>query len=74
MEHMLLLLKRHAVDEQALKEHIDGLHDRDSPNFHRWLTADEFGAAFGAAAATGRKSLNGSSPMALLSTQQIPVA
>ena len=55
MEHMLLLLKRHAVDEQALKEHIDGLHDRDSPNFHRWMTANEFGAAFGAAAADRAK-------------------
>jgi subtilase family serine protease len=51
MEHMLLQLRRPADDEQALKEHIDGLHNPDSPNFHRWLTADEFGAAFGAATA-----------------------
>jgi subtilase family serine protease len=55
MEHMLLQLKRPAVDEQALKDHIDGLHDPDSPNFHRWMTANEFGAAFGAAAADRAK-------------------
>src|SRR6516165_5492724 len=55
MEHMLLQLKRPTVDEQALKEHIDGLHHPDSPNFHRWMTANEFGAAFGAAAADRAK-------------------
>jgi len=55
MEHMLLQMKRPTVDEQALKQHIDGLHDPESPNFHRWMTADEFGAAFGAAAADRAK-------------------
>src|SRR5215467_13188079 len=55
MEHMLLQMKRPTADEQALKQRIDGLHDPDSANFHRWMTADEFGAAFGAAAADREK-------------------
>ena len=55
MEHMLLQMKRPTADEQALKQRIDGLHDSDSANFHRWMTADEFGAAFGAAAADRAK-------------------
>jgi subtilase family serine protease len=51
MEHMILQLARSASDEQALKEHIDSLHDPASPNYHRWMTASEFGAAWGAAEA-----------------------
>jgi subtilase family serine protease len=51
MEHMILQLARSAADEQALKEHIDSLHDPASPDYHRWMTASEFGAAWGAAGA-----------------------
>jgi subtilase family serine protease len=51
MEHMILQLARSAADEQAVQEYIDSLHDPASPNFHRWMTASEFGAAFGAAEA-----------------------
>jgi subtilase family serine protease len=51
MEHMILQLTRSASDEQALKEYIDSLHDPASPNYHRWVTASEFGAAWGAAEA-----------------------
>jgi Pro-kumamolisin, activation domain/Divergent InlB B-repeat domain len=51
MEHMFLQLQRPAAQEQALKQLIDQLHDRRSPNFHRWLTPSQFGAQFGPAPA-----------------------
>jgi subtilase family serine protease len=51
MEHMILQLARSASGEQALKEYLDSLHDPASPNYHRWVTASEFGAAWGAAEA-----------------------
>jgi len=49
MEHMLLQLQRSADKEQAVKEFIDQLHNPASSNFHRWLTAQEFGEMFGVA-------------------------
>ena len=49
MEHMLLQLQRPPEQEQALKEFIDQLHNPASPNFHRWLSAQEFGEKFGLA-------------------------
>jgi len=49
MEHMLLLLKRSPEQEQELEKLIDELTDSSSPNFHRWLTAEEFGERFGVA-------------------------
>ena len=51
MEHMILQLARSGADEQAVKQYIDSLHDPASPNYHRWMTASEFGAAWGAAVA-----------------------
>jgi len=50
MEHLLLQLKRPPAQEQALNQLIDQLHDPASPNFHRWLSPDQFGAQFGPAA------------------------
>ena len=49
MQHMLLLLKRSSEREAALQQFIEGLQTKGSPNFHRWLTAQEFGARYGAA-------------------------
>ncbi len=49
MEHMLLQLKRSPEQERELGKFIDELHDSSSPNFHRWLTAKEFGERFGVA-------------------------
>jgi subtilase family serine protease len=49
MEHMLLQLQRPPEQEQALKEFINQLHNPASPNFHRWLSAQEFGERFGLA-------------------------
>jgi subtilase family serine protease len=50
MDHMLLQLQRSPEREQALKDFIDRQYDSTSPNFHRWLTAVEFGRMFGPAA------------------------
>ena len=47
MEHMLLQLKRPAEQEQAVKQLIEQLHTPGSPNYHRWLTASQFGQAYG---------------------------
>src|SRR5215472_15949689 len=49
VEHMLLQLKRSAEQEKALQQFIDELHTQGSPNFHHWLTAQEFGERFGLA-------------------------
>ncbi len=49
MAHMLLQLRRSPEQEQALKQFLDALHDPNSPNFPRWLTAQEFGEGFGVA-------------------------
>jgi len=49
MAHMLLQLRRPPELEQALRQFIDELHTSDSPNFHHWLTAKEFGERFGPA-------------------------
>jgi uncharacterized repeat protein (TIGR01451 family) len=49
MEHMQLLLKRTHEREAALQQYIKELHDRASPNFHRWLSAAQFAQRFGLA-------------------------
>src|SRR4029077_20391364 len=49
MEHMLLQLKRSPEQEVALQQFLDELQTKGSANFHRWLTAQEFGDRFGAA-------------------------
>src|SRR5882724_7030360 len=49
MEHILLQLKRSPDQEQAVQQFIDGLNTKGSPNFHQWLTAQEFGERFGLA-------------------------
>ena len=49
LDHMLLLLQRSPEQEQALRTFIDQQHNSNSPNFHRWLTADQFGQSYGPA-------------------------
>jgi regulation of enolase protein 1 (concanavalin A-like superfamily) len=49
MEHMLLQLRRTPEQEQALEQFIDELQKKGSPNFHKWITAQEFGERFGLA-------------------------
>ena len=51
MEHIFLQLKRSPVQEKELEQFIDSLHDRNSPNYHKWITSDEFGRRFGIAQA-----------------------
>ena len=49
VEHALLQLHRSPEHEQALQQFIEALLNPNSPNFHKWLTAQEFGDRFGAA-------------------------
>jgi len=49
MDHMLFQLKRSPEREAELETYIDQLHDRTSPNYHRWLTPGEFAEHFGVA-------------------------
>ena len=47
MNRMLLVLKRSPEQEAALRRLIDDQQDKASPNFHKWLTPEEFGQQFG---------------------------
>src|SRR5580698_5575796 len=49
MDHMLLQLKRSAAGEQAAAQFVADLHNPKSPNFHKWLTANEYGKNYGLA-------------------------
>src|SRR5713226_6595901 len=49
MEHMLLQLKRSPAQELAVQKFLDELQSKGSPNFHHWVTAQEFGERFGLA-------------------------
>jgi hypothetical protein len=41
MEHMFLVLRRSPEQETALQQLIAALHDPNSPQYHKWLTAEE---------------------------------
>jgi subtilase family serine protease len=49
LNHMLLQLKRPPEREAALQQFIDDLHNPQSPNYHQWLTADQFAEHYGVA-------------------------
>lgn len=49
LEHIQLLLRRPAEREMALRQYLEQLHDRRSPNFHRWLSAVQLGQQYGLA-------------------------
>lgn len=49
MDHMMLQLKRSPRQEKEVEQFIADLHDPQSPNFHKWLSAEEFGKKFGLA-------------------------
>jgi subtilase family serine protease len=49
MNHMLLQLKRSPDRETALKQYIEELQDPKSPNYHKWLTAEQFAEHYGVA-------------------------
>ncbi len=47
LNRMHLVLKRSDSQEAALKQLIDEQHTPGSPNYHKWLTPEQFGAQFG---------------------------
>jgi subtilase family serine protease len=47
LEHIVLMLRRSPEQELALTTHIDQMHNQRSPQFHQWLTAEQFGACYG---------------------------
>ncbi len=47
--HMALALKRSDEQEAALRQLLDQQQDKTSPNYHKWLTPDQFGKQFGPA-------------------------
>jgi len=49
LRRMLLVLKRSPEQEFALTKLLDDQQDKASPNYHKWLTPDAFGAKFGPA-------------------------
>ena len=49
LRRMLLLLKRSAAQETALKALLDQQQSESSPNYHQWLTPQQFGHQFGPA-------------------------
>ncbi len=49
LEHMQLLLKRPADREQALEQFMTEQQTPGSPNYHRWLSAQQLGLQYGPA-------------------------
>jgi subtilase family serine protease len=47
LDRMHLYLKRSDNQEAALKQLIGEMHTPGSPNYHKWLTPEEFGKQFG---------------------------
>lgn len=47
LQRMLLVLQRSAAQEAALRQRLDEQQDNSSPNFHKWLTPEEYGKQFG---------------------------
>src|SRR5229473_2936328 len=49
LNRMLLLLQRSADQESALRQLLDNQQSKSSPNYHAWLTPEQFGTQFGPA-------------------------
>ncbi len=49
LQRMLLLLQRSPDQEAALRQLLDDQQSKASPNYHSWLTPDQFGEQFGPA-------------------------
>jgi subtilase family serine protease len=47
LEHMLLQLRRPSEKEEELQDYLEDLQEVGSRNYHRWLSAREFGERFG---------------------------
>jgi hypothetical protein len=55
MERMLLVLTRDSAAESALQSLIARQQDKSSPDFHAWLSPDQFGKRFGVSPADIQK-------------------
>jgi subtilase family serine protease len=51
LEHMLLQLQRSPENEAALDTFLSQVNKSASPNYHKWLTAEQLGAQYGPAPA-----------------------
>jgi Pro-kumamolisin, activation domain/Bacterial Ig-like domain (group 3) len=49
LKRMLLLLQRGPDQEAALRQLLEDQQSKANPNFHQWLTPEQFGARFGVA-------------------------
>ena len=49
LERMLLILRRSPEQETALRQLMVDQYNTASPNYHKWLTPEQFGAQFGPA-------------------------
>ncbi len=47
LQRMLLVLKRSAAQETALRQLLDNQQDKASASYHKWLTPTQFGQQFG---------------------------
>jgi hypothetical protein len=47
MPHMFLQMKRSPQAESELRQYIEQLTDKKSPNYHKWLTEQEIGDKYG---------------------------
>ncbi|HEY2819516.1 MAG TPA: Ig-like domain repeat protein [Candidatus Acidoferrum sp.] len=47
--HVAIMLKRSDDQETALRQLLEQQQDKSSPNYHKWLTPDQFGKQFGPA-------------------------
>lgn len=47
MQRMLLVLKRSPQQESALQKLLDDQQDKNSPNYHKWMSPEQFGKQFG---------------------------
>ncbi len=47
LDHMLLLLKRSPAVQKQLDELVQQQSEPGSPNYHKWLTTEQFGSRFG---------------------------
>ncbi|MBT9330988.1 Ig-like domain repeat protein [Paracidobacterium acidisoli] len=44
---LVLVLSRSAQQQQALTQYLASLQDVNSPNYHKWLTPEQYGAQYG---------------------------
>lgn len=49
MTHMRLVLSRSPEQQAALDQYAADLQDKSSPNYHKWLTPEQFGQLYGPA-------------------------